>query len=356
MAAAKGVRKTIARGNGRGHGAGKVWGRMMGALAAVLSLVALLGTVARELPGEVAAVPYLPIVVSFTPWFALIALVALVLSLVSKRWTTALVMVLCLAAQAWWQYPFFSPSATLPEGAAHAMSTASPNPIDAYARVMTMNVYKGNADAARVVELVRDERVEVLALQETSADFVARLERAGIKQYLPYSKVSSSDGVFGNGLWSTTPLGDPVDDEVHSSASFMPGATVRFNDGKTPIRFVSVHTTAPVPGYWRLWRKSIDELGMMRGRTDARYVFMGDFNATYDHAPFREFLGTRFTDAARQSGHGFTFTWPADKSPLPRFAGIDHIVTDQGIVAGRMEVRQVAGSDHAALLATIAIS
>lgn len=47
-----------------------------------------------------------------------------------------------------------------------------PNTSDAYARVMTFNVYKGQADPQAIVELVRDQRVEVLALQETTEDFV----------------------------------------------------------------------------------------------------------------------------------------------------------------------------------------
>lgn len=150
----------------------------------------------------------------------------------------------------------------------------------------------------------------MLALQETTEDFVKKLNEAGIEHYLPYAQVSSSDGVFGNGLWSATPLADPADDDVNSSASFMPGGTVDM--GGQQIRFISVHTTAPVPGYWRQWKRSLDELGLMRGHTDTRYLFMGDFNATYDHTPFRDFLGDRFVDAARESGHGFTFSWPTN--------------------------------------------
>ncbi|WP_240539241.1 endonuclease/exonuclease/phosphatase family protein [Bifidobacterium sp. SO1] len=330
----------------------------MGWIAWLLAVAAAVSVAARMLPADMQALPYVPVLVSVTPWFALVAVLALVLALLGRRWVAALVAVLCLAAQVWWQYPFFRASAALPAEAGQAVSGASANTGDRYARVMTCNVYKGRADAAAIVELVRDQRVEVLALQETSDDFVAALDEAGIKDYLPYSQVSTSDGVYGNGLWSAAPLEDPADDDVNSSASFMPGGTVTFvgdDAQEMPIRFVSVHTTSPTPGYWAQWKRSLDELALMRSHTDARYVFMGDFNATVDHTPFRMFLGDRFTDAAWQSGHGFTFTWPADKSPLPLFAGIDHIVLDQGIVAGQMQVRRIAGSDHAALLATIAV-
>ena len=41
--------------------------------------------------------------------------------------------------------------------------------------------------------------------------------------------------------------------------------------------------------------------------------------------------------------------------PVPMFAGIDHVVLDQGMKAGQCKVVKVEGSDHAALLATVAV-
>ncbi|MBW3089423.1 endonuclease/exonuclease/phosphatase family protein [Bifidobacterium sp. 82T25] len=325
--------------------------RLLGLLSALFALAALIGTAARALPGDLQELPYVPIVVSATPWFALLALIALLLAIVSHRILAALLAVAAIGLNGYWQYPFFYSPNPLPQAALNAVAASEANTEDAFARVMTFNVYKGQADPQAIVDLVSDQRVEVLALQETTDDFVKRLKQAGIEHYLPYSQVSSSDGVYGNGLWSATPLADPVDDEVHSSASFMPGGTVDL--GGYRIRFVSVHTTAPVPGYWRQWKRSLDELGLMREHTDTRYIFMGDFNATYDHTPFRDFLGTRFQDAAYASGHGFTFSWPTNRPWVPMFAGIDHVVLDQGMRAGQGKVVQVEGSDHAALLMTV---
>ncbi len=330
-----------------------LWRRVAGVLAWMLAVASLLGSVARVLPADLQALPYMPVLIAVTPWFALSAIVALVFAWVGKHWIAMLLAIVCIVAQAWWQRPFFSPSDRLSPAAIAAVSGASANTRDVYARVMTCNVYKGRADAASIVKLVSEQRVEILALQETTDEFVRALDDAGIRDYLPYSQVSTSDGVYGNGLWSATPLGDPADDDVNSSASFMPGGTVEF-DG-TDVRFVSVHTTSPTRGYWRQWKRSLDELGLMRAHEGSRYVFMGDFNATTDHAPFRDFLGNRFSDAAQQAGRGFTFTWPADRFPLPRFAGIDHVVLDKGMTAGQLQVKQIPGSDHAALLATIAV-
>ena len=327
--------------------------RILGAFAGIFTVAALLGTLARALPADLQELDYVPIVVSTTPWFALLAAFSLLLALISRRAVIALLAILALGLNVYWQAPFFRPAATLSDEAQQAVAAAEANTSDTYARVMTCNVFKGQADAKQIVELVREQRVEVLALQETTDDFVKQLNEAGIEHYLPYSNVSSSDGVFGNGIWSATPLADPADDDVDSSASFMPGGTVDF--AGTKVRFVSVHTTAPVPGYWRQWKRSLDELALMRSHTETTYVFMGDFNATYDHTPFRNFLGDRFVDAARQSGHGFTFSWPTNREYLPTFAAIDHVVLDRGMTAGQCQTVRISGSDHAALLATIAV-
>ena len=56
---------------------------------------------------------------------------------------------------------------------------------------MTFNVYKGAADPQAIVELVRDQRVEVLALQETTGDFVKNSMRL-VLSIISRMQVSSS--------------------------------------------------------------------------------------------------------------------------------------------------------------------
>lgn len=327
--------------------------RLLGAFSGLLAFVSLLSVLARALPQELQALPYVPVIVSFTPWFILLSALSLLFALVSRRWGVALIMTLCLCLQCWWQYPFFA-GYHASAGTRASSSRSSDDAANIPVRVMTFNVYKGQADPSAIVEIVKQEHIQVLTMQETTTGFVEALNRAGIGHYLPYAQISSSDGVYGNGLWSATPLGDPVDDEVGSSASFMPSGTVKLSGGRS-LRFVSVHTTSPKPGVWGQWRNSLDELSRMRSRTDARYVFMGDFNATTDHTVFRDFLGSRFTDAAQDAGRGFTFSWPANRGAIPAFAGIDHIVLDGGMGAGQVHTVHLPRSDHRALLATITV-
>lgn len=336
----------------------------MRVVAWVFAGITLVGVVARLVPAAASDLPYLPVIVALTPWFAATAVVALVLSHAlgaGARIAVRVLMLGALALEVLWQGLFLVPHAQA--GASAGQASAPAQASAATLRVMTCNVYKGRADPERIVELVRSEGVQVLALQETTRDFVSELERAGLGELLPYSSRASSDGVYGNGIWSALPISDAQSDAVGSSASAMPSGTVTLgaddSGAGARICLVSVHTCAPVPGYWDLWKRSVEEIGSVRDRaavdTATRYVLMGDFNATYDHAPFREMLGGTLRDAAREVGR-LTLTWPADRGPVPALSGIDHVVMGPGVGAQDIEVAPVAGTDHRALLATLEVS
>lgn len=372
--------------------------------ATALAVCALAGATCRMLPKQLSALPLVPLVVAMTPVFALLAGVALVLTLLPRAWAghraarllVRAAAVVVLALEATWLAPYALP--------AQRVSDARQDAGDATTlTVMTCNVYKGAADPAAIVAAVRENRVEVLALQETTVDFVARLRAAGLDELLPHSQRSSSDGVYGNGVWSAYPLADVASDDIGSSASAMPAGTIevtRADGTNARVRLVSVHTCSPGPGYWNLWRRSIEEIGVVRSRVTAdptcAYVLMGDFNATWDHAPFRAMLGVDETgaggagpagttdaaatdaekgvgnnaahagqdatggsvtlhDAAHECGQRLIATWPSNALVAP-LVGIDHVVTSDAAVATSVQTLAIPGSDHAALLATLALS
>ncbi len=93
-------------------------------------------------------------------------------------------------------------------------------------------------------------------------------------------------------------------------------------------------------------------LSDIREQADGRPVIVpGDFNATYDMAPFRKLLTNGYADAAEQSGAGITRTFPADSSWPPRF-GIDRVLTYNATATDVHTVR-VPGSDHLGLITTV---
>lgn len=316
--------------------------------------------VLRMTPNGLDGKRYIPLIVAFVPWMAVLSAAILLISLISRRRVLAVISVLCLVMQLVWHAGFLSPRVSLSSAARTAVASATASVDDRYARLMTLNTRNGQADAAQIVRTVREQHVEVLALQELNSSMISRLNEAGIRELLPYSVVasaSSSDNGGVNGLWSAAPMSERTGDLIPIEASSIPAASIDF-DG-TVIRFGSVHPFSPRPSNQGLWDRGLGSISQLR-EDDHTFVLMGDFNATWDHASFRYLLGGRFVDAGENAGEWFHMTYPANKKlfgviPVPAAVEIDHIVHDRGVVVGDLDAVTVSGSDHNALLGTLEV-
>ena len=316
--------------------------------------------VLRMTPNGLDGKRYIPLIVAFVPWMAVLSAAILLISLISRRRVLAVISALCLLTQLVWHAGFLYPRVSLSSAARMAVTSATASVDDRYARLMTLNTRNGQADAAQIVQTVREQHVEVLALQELNSSMISRLNEAGIRELLPYAVVantSSSDNGGVNGLWSAAPMSERTGDLIPIEASSIPAASIDF-DG-TVIRFGSVHPFSPRPSNQGLWDRGLGSISQLR-EDDHTFVLMGDFNATWDHASFRYLLGGRFVDAGENAGEWFHMTYPANKKLfgvilVPAAVEIDHIVHDRGVVVGDLDAVTVSGSDHKALLGTLEV-
>ena len=330
---------------------GLLWAATFGVMAVM---------VLRMTPNGLDGKRYIPLIVAFVPWMAVLSAAILLISLISRRRVLAVISVLCLVIQLVWHAGFLYPRVSLSSAARTAVTAATTSVDDRYARLMTLNTRNGQADAAQIVQTVREQHVEVLALQELNSSMISRLNEAGIRELLPYSVVantSSSDNGGVNGLWSAAPMSERTGDLIPIEASSIPAASIDF-DG-TVIRFGSVHPFSPRPSNQGLWDRGLGSISQLR-EDDHTFVLMGDFNATWDHASLRYLLGGRFVDAGENAGEWFHMTYPSNKKlfgviPIPAAVEIDHIVHDRGVVVGDLDAVTVSGSDHKALLGTLEV-
>lgn len=330
---------------------GLLWAATFGVMAVM---------VLRMTPNGLDGKRYIPLIVAFVPWMAVLSAAILLISLISRRRLLSVISALCLVMQLVWHVGFLYPRVSLSSAARTAVTAATVSVDDRYARLMTLNTRNGQADAAQIVQTVREQHVEVLALQELNSSMISRLNEAGIRELLPYSVVastSSSDNGGVNGLWSAAPMSERTGDLIPIEASSIPAASIDF-DG-TVIRFGSVHPFSPRPSNQGLWDRGLGSISQLR-EDDHTFVLMGDFNATWDHASFRYLLGGRFVDAGENAGEWFHMTYPANKRlfgwiPVPAAVEIDHIVHDRSVVVGDLDAVTVSGSDHKALLGTLEV-
>ncbi|WP_293674293.1 endonuclease/exonuclease/phosphatase family protein, partial [uncultured Parolsenella sp.] len=308
----------------------------------------------RMIPASHAAGSAVPELVSFVPVALVPTIVCLALALLWSRRVLAVACALALAVNSWWHIGYFTGSARVSSEATAAVASTNTT-ADSYARVMTCNTYNGQASAVDIVNLVREKHVEVLCLQELTDGMVDDLERAGIDELLPYHVVSAGASAISNGgrngIWTAAPQDNVSRNLLPIDTSSMPAASIQVGDAT--VRIVSVHPNSPVRGAEDLWDEGLSVIGSLSDYGHA-YLIMGDFNSAWDHARFRELLGTTFADAGQASGGGMHMTYPANKA-IPALVEIDHIVysKNSGIVVSSLETAQVSSTDHLALIATL---
>jgi endonuclease/exonuclease/phosphatase (EEP) superfamily protein YafD len=318
------------------------WGVALGALAAAVVLTAVrLGDPSR--PRLVELVAFTPLALGFALLAALVA-GGLLLARVRGAGIAAVAGLLLTALHVWWLAPLYGGEA----------SAALPGP---RLVVMTQNLEYG--DGAMLGRLVADEGVDLLVVTDTDPERLADLIDSGVEERLPYSVGIGPDGPDRTVVLSRYPLGQDAWISDGGSSRIVPVVV----PGLGRLDLVAVHPAPPYLGAaWSAdYRRVLEALEDRYGDdTDRSVVLAGDFNATLDHAPMRRITGMGFADAVEQLNRGWSPTWPADGSqrrfgiPVPAMVQIDHVLTSSALVATEVTTSGLAGSDHRAVVATLA--
>ena len=303
--------------------------------------VAVIGAVllGPEVFGLADSAPFVQ-VVAFRPVLAAGLLVLAVLPvLIRRRWWPVALLPALVALVAL--------GAVVPRAVA-----GPPPPAGTSLTVLSFNVLGGRADPAALAATMRASRPDLVVLPEAGQRYQRRLTPllAGL----------------GYRSWVTTSAGESESDGIVVLASARLGnATGRplvldtkrrwmtlTGGGLGDLTLVAVHTAAPVrdlPG----WAAELGNLRQWCTEGFGPHLVVGDVNATLDHAPLRA-ATAGCTDAAAARGEGLVATWP---TAWPRWLGvqIDHVFTSGGPVAASVQVLDLPGSDHRALLTRIVL-
>jgi endonuclease/exonuclease/phosphatase (EEP) superfamily protein YafD len=297
--------------------------------------------------------------VAFTPYALVLYLLALLLLLVAWargrgfwRGTARLLALLSLlgvAVHAYWASgPFL--------GGPSAEAATSSRPV----KVMTSNLRFGRADTARVVELAVRQDVDVLVLEEVTPQALAGLRQAGVGQAFGHRVGRPAAGPGGTMVFSRTRLSDvrrvPTKFASYAMDVRLPGVHGA-PGGRVHLR--AVHPLPPI-GDVSGWHADQLVVRQAARGLDRPTVLAGDLNATMDHAPMRELVGRGYQDAATQARSGWQPSWPSAGVvsrfgvDVPPLVAIDHVFVNDGLRAVRTDTFTVDGTDHQALVATLA--
>jgi endonuclease/exonuclease/phosphatase (EEP) superfamily protein YafD len=282
-------------------------------------------------------------VIAFTPYVALGALLTVAIAVVCRRyWAAGLAGLVAVAL-----------IAGVTPRAFGTPSTAAGTPLT----VMSVNLWLGTADAPSIVELVRDQRVDVLAVQELTPSAAANLDRAGLSTLLPYREAHPAPRSFGSGLYARYPL-TGAGARIASPGGYRQAFGVVEVPGTAPVRLESVHPVPPIdPEDADRWAAGL-RAQLPAGGSGPRRILAGDFNATLDHGALRDLLGTGYRDAADEVGAGLTPTWPFAglRSLITPRITLDHVLVPAGVSVRAYRAVTIPHTDHRAIVAALTLA
>jgi endonuclease/exonuclease/phosphatase (EEP) superfamily protein YafD len=216
--------------------------------------------------------------------------------------------------------------------------------------VLQLNTRFGRADPQQVVRLAESRQADVVVLEELNPPAAERLRSAGLDQVLPHRWGHAGAGTM---VFSRWPLRDPSQLPVSKGAVRVRVAAPQ------PFWLIGLHTTQPLVSTPR-WQRDLATVRRAVSRQHGAGVVVGDFNATLDHGPMRQLLGTGLDDAARAANSGWQPTWPSDDVahvlgvpiPLSLFT-LDHVLVTRQVDVVSTRTITVAGTDHKALVASL---
>jgi endonuclease/exonuclease/phosphatase (EEP) superfamily protein YafD len=229
-----------------------------------------------------------------------------------------------------------------------ALSEEQPDADGAHLRIMAANLYLGHADARAIVDLVRQQQVDVLAMPELTPTEVTALDRAGLAELLPYRVFDDRPGGDGNGIAANVPLRKVI--LMPDTTLSQPSVVVDL-PGRDDVELTAVHVQPPLsdPDV-RTWRTELAGLPRTTPNNRVR-ILAGDFNATLDHVALRNLLDRDYSDAGEETGKGLESTWSSWPTGPP--LTIDHILVDSRCAIGSYAVFDVPGSDHNAIVSEV---
>jgi endonuclease/exonuclease/phosphatase family metal-dependent hydrolase len=299
--------------------------RLVAQVVALVLVVACLAALTARFIGDRLPGPW-PELATLTPLAGFLAMTAAGLALAARSLSVTALAVLTAIPLCAATTPSPTPW-TIGSSWGSGLVAADAGPVGAPSlTVMTLNSHVGTADAGQVVAAVRRHRVDVLAVQELTAPAVRRLHDAG----LPTAVLPSVAGTF----------------------YLTPRIRVRLSSGTT-VTVTAVHPTSPRPGRERRWQRDLALIHAAVASTEGPQLVLGDFNATRDHAGFRNLTDLGLTDAADTglSAGRPGATWPAAPGIWPLLR-LDHVLfSSDGLTANGTTTFRVSGSDHRAVVA-----
>ena len=213
-------------------------------------------------------------------------------------------------------------------------------------RVAEANVYEQNPTMGATSEKLLAADADMVVLVEVTPDWETAMAGTGLYERYPYRIVEPFRGVRGAAILSKL----PITDVAHLTRNKLPVVDVTLPNGQS-VRIVAVHPLPPLSGSSSAdWTEDLRLLRRYAGRNEGPLALVGDFNGTRWQPAFGSLLRSGLRDAHEATGHGLSYSWPADR--FRPFVRLDHALVGEELFPTAVTELALPGSDHRGFVAT----
>lgn len=227
-------------------------------------------------------------------------------------------------------------------------SEAATTPTPSF-RLILSNIYAGNDSTQTLLDLVKNERADILFLQEVTGQHSEEL--AVLNEDYPYSlKIPRQDN-FGIAVISRWPFENAR--IVESPPHQYPTLVVELVIYGKPVTFVTTHPTPPLGdvGYDARNIQLTNVAELLNAHQGAR-VLIGDLNTTMWGQNYDELIEATGLVNARH-GFGILPSWPTNM-PFAMIP-IDHCLVSEELTVKDVRTGPNIGSDHLPLIVELGL-
>lgn len=258
-----------------------------------------------------------------------------------KRWIV--LALFCTGLNLWAIVPWYLPQMQSAMFSEQALSSQ-------LLRVLTANVLVSNTNYAPLLQLIRQEQPDAVAIVETNSGWLDAMR--SVEDILPYSLESPHAKSFGIALYSKFPLTLESVETFDTPKDFHLVAQINQANQQTVV--VALHPPPPINA--TLFEQRNRELTEIAHyiqniqNLNQPVLVMGDLNITMWSPHYQEFIDRTHLKNTR-SGFGILPTWPIHFPVLS--IPIDHVLVDPQTQVRSTRVGDNIGSDHLPLIADL---
>ena len=278
---------------------------------------------------------YVELFSQFRLQYLVVAALLLIVFAVRRRPIYSLLLVVALTINAGYVLPWYGKSQA---------ATG-----DTQLRFLYANVLSSNDDHERLLDLIDNERPDIIFLQEVSAHWLKALQALAVDY--PFSYAAAREDNFGIAMWSRWPLATAT--HVDSPPLGYPTIIATMRIGDADLTLISTHPMIPVGrDNFAARNTQLQSVAELTARAVGHVMLLGDLNASIWDRHYRRFEAATGLRNARR-GFGVLATWPTFMPPA--MIPIDHVLVSGGVGIADIRTGPGIGSDHLPMIVAITL-